>query len=90
MPKGISCLCEQKTFYYPEVLVEKDGGFATNVYCEKCERILAIIITKRKKFVAVADTPDLLFSMKNQLKDKYGIFSYDKVGDVFGKEKFKE
>ena len=83
MPKGISCLCEQKTFYYPEVLEKKCEGFAFNVYCEKCERLIAIIITKRKKFVAEVEHPVLLFRMENVLINEYGIFTYDEVNNMF-------
>ena len=80
MIKGITCLCKQRIFYYPGVLEKKGEGFAFNVCCEKCERILAIIITKDKKVVAEVDTPELLFPMENVLINEFGIFTYDKVG----------
>lgn len=89
MPKGIDCLCEKRRFYYPNSLEKKEEGFAFNTYCEKCERIIAIIITKEDKVVTEADVPELFFNMNNMLQDNYGKFFYQKVGVDFGKKEFK-
>lgn len=85
----ITCLCEENTFFYPIRLRKKKEAVAFNVFCEKCNRTLAIIIKGKETVVTEADIPELFFKMDIKTKDKYGIFFYSKVGEYYVKEKFK-
>lgn len=88
MLRRIECLCG-RSFYYPACLEMVEEGFAFNVYCEECERILAVIITREDRVVSEVTIPELVFDMPNMVIDDYGIFFYEKVDADFVKEKFK-